>query len=938
MTRTLLLGIALLAAHAVFPDQAKTAALVVSPAALRLRELLVATTFNPQWDSAKPALAELPWANALTDYSGHAAAIYLLGQDQDPKVKPLFAKENNLGPTRAFVENGGTVIILGDRCLPSPDLTATGPWAELLGAEKITVLDGPYAILRPDDPLLDGIGGDADLFRHTLHGPGLGLAGLTTAAALIGAADGAAMTVNRLGKGRVVFLNVRLSESFTSFPQPYHPTANAAWRQYRPFARMLQKIVLDAGATVLDEAREVWDPVPLGPASNARVKTATRPLAPLESNRMLTPLAGNPTILVSQGQPAALIVTATSAAVQLNAAKRLAEVIAMISGANLAMATEDTVAVTRTDDQTLVAHAGQSWPAVIALGDTAMAASAGLAAAELPPDGIAISSQNGVIAINAANLSWAVEAFLHDFLGYRKLWPGGLGDVYPRSATLTIPATRLTDRPALLERAVRNGYSSRANPWKAPDGTTVTIPRSTRFLDACDRLGLDPRETTAPLAPHASWWPAQRLGGRLPAAGGGTFYSWRNKYADRPEFFALQADGTRATHEDDVRICKSNPAVLAATVQEVLAAKTANPGLGYFMLSPCDGGSKDIFCLCPSCRAWDPRTDQVRTWRLFLGRNRPVFQYPGLTDRVLRFTCDVARAVRPLAPDLKIMYLAYAGYQAPPLYYNDIPDNVVANFVGLQYFNDEALAAERAIWDFWAGISREMRWRPNLLLDGHGMPAVYVKKLARDLRHCRQTGMIAADFDSLIHHWATQGLNYYVLARLLWDPAQDAEDVVQDYCQRGFGPAASAVRHYFELCEQVTDRLAAGKASEIAELEDLSNTQLSLLDKLPYYYTPDVLAAMTAALDQAEQAVATPSPEHDRVAFLRLGLDVAIREVDFLQRHRAAAGHRLELKEYVLAHTAFLRETFQKQPFAVNVFDIARDTWPRWRDCGLYAR
>ncbi|MDD4097746.1 MAG: DUF4838 domain-containing protein, partial [Lentisphaeria bacterium] len=582
-------------------------------------------------------------------------------------------------------------------------------------------------------------------------------------------------------------------------------------------------------------------------------------------------------------------------------------------------------------------HAGKAWPAVIALGDTALARAAGCATADLDQEDIVMVSRQNAVVINAANLRWAVETFLHDFLDYRKLWPGELGDAFQPANMITIPACRQTDRPALAERAIRNGYSSRANPWQAPDGSIVSIPRGTRFLAACDRLGLDPRETTAPLAPHASWWPALRLGGRLRSAGGGTFYAWKNNYADRPEFFALQPCGTRTTHEDDIRLCKSNPAVIAATVEQALAAKAANPDLEYYMVSPCDGGAKDIFCLCPQCRAWDPRTDRLRTWRIFLGRNRPVFQYPGLTDRMLRFTSEVARGVQQAAPDLKIMYLAYSSYQAPPLYYRDVPDNLAVSFVGLQYFHDDALDRDRDAWDFWAGISPEMRLRPNLLLDGHGMPAVYVRKLARDLRHCRQTGMMAADFDSLMHHWATQGLNYYVLARMLWDPSLDAEDIVQDYCRHGFGPAAQAVRQYFALCEQVTDRLAAGQASEVAELEDLSNTQLSLLDKLPFYYTPDVLAAMAAALDQAQRAAPPASPELARVGFLRLGLDYAAREVDFLRRHRAAAaGQRRELREYVAGHTAFLRETFRQHPFAVNVFDITRDTWPRWRDCGLY--
>src|ERR1041385_8620758 len=71
--------------------------------------------------------------------------------------------------------------------------------------------------------------------------------------------------------------------------------------------------------------------------------------------------------------------------------------------------------------------------------------------------------------------------------------------------------------------------------------------------------------------------------------------------------------------------------------------------------------------------------------------------------------------------------------------------------------------------------------------------------------------MMGTDFDSCCHHWATQGLNYYVVARLHWNPEQDVDAIVDDYCRSGFGPAAKAVRRYFDRLEALMSEAALQK-------------------------------------------------------------------------------------------------------------------------------
>src|SRR3954454_17331820 len=101
-----------------------------------------------------------------------------------------------------------------------------------------------------------------------------------------------------------------------------------------------------------------------------------------------------------------------------------------------------------------------------------------------------------------------------------------------------------------------------------------------------------------------------------------------------------------------------------------------------------------------------------------------------------------------------------------------------------------------------------------------GMPLIYVHRFADDFRHFVATGMMGTDLDSCTHNWATQGLNYYVVARLHTDPQQDVDAIIEDYCRAGFGPAAQTMRLYFARLESVFDAAAAGHEDSNAAFTD----------------------------------------------------------------------------------------------------------------------
>ena len=873
----------------------------------RLTELMRKTVLNPQWSADKPKQKDF---TAKDDFDSCSAVMFILGFG-----KPVWRdwKPAQIAAAEKYVENGGTLIVLFDGGTnPGGPVKA---FAKLLGAQNWSEFTGKAEFPAED---WKECGAIPEVHEHMLSGKKQygALKDLTTAKMLIGNESGALAAENRLGKGRVLFMNVRLSESFTPYVQPYNRHANAALEQLFPFARKIHEFVMSAKPALSAEKRERWDWKPLGPAPD---KAAWKKpvIRPVKSARKYEQLPGEPLKLVENGEPKALIILGTQVG-DRGGAGVLNNLLKKMSGAILPAVPEK-----------VVKEVDGKWQWKGKLYDCRI-----MFAAAAKNE---IRAEGNTIRIGSPNPVQGTYTFLREALGYRMLWPGKAGEVYTVGKNVSVKPFALTDAPFFKQRYIRNGLSFRARPWKTPDGRTINLAAPINLMERAYLIGFDPREAVELRKGHGTWFGVQRLGGSIGNSGGGSFGNWKVKYGKtHPDYFALQFDGTRVARSHNIRICKANPEVIKRAAEEAREVLKKKPDTRYYSLSPSDGGY-DIFCMCPRCRAWDPSGGREVTHRVFLGRTRPVFRYPRLTDRVLRFTSEVARELRKTHPDVKVRYLAYSSYFSPPEYYRNVPDNLAVTFVGLQYLSRSALESDRKVWDFWAGVSNELILRPNYLLGGAGLPVIYVHEMAKDIRHCAETGMIGSDFDSLTHHWATLGLNYYVLAQLLWDPSLDVDAIIDDYCIKGFGPAAPELKAYFALCEKLTGKMADRRAENVKALEDLTNDHReSLMGTFMKVYTQEKLTELAGLLARAREKTAEGSPERARVDFIDAGFRFTMNRVEFCRKYSAAPDKRT-LRPLAEEQSKFWHAIFAEYPYAVNVPQLAIDQYYSfWRNCGRW--
>jgi hypothetical protein len=552
--------------------------------------------------------------------------------------------------------------------------------------------------------------------------------------------------------------------------------------------------------------------------------------------------------LVADGRPTALIVLpaeADSRSVEASAAGLLSDHLWLMSGARLDVKRETELGAAAVVGDRLTFGAGKVPEGIVSfvlVGESQAARSLGLTSEGLGPGGILVKTCGNVLVLLGPSTSsdnggtrHAVIELLEQ-LGVRYLWPGEVGRVIPKLSTIAVGPLALRFTPPIGQRHIRfMGMSDRSESGLA---------RLQLTRDLWDQAA----KKAATLDRGVSWGTWHRLGGSIGIGGGhagaGLSGGWAEHGEKHPEWFALQADGTRDQQAAGSRwrLCKSNPELIEFVARSIIERVNKDPNLRYVSLCPNDGGYSS-HCLCENCKKLDPPNAPKIRFTVFEHAGQPQrheIDYVALTDRMVWYWNRIAERVARVHPELLFLVEAYSYWSTSP-----VRERLHSNFV-LRYVPSGADG-----WEGWqqAGAKR-IYWRPNILLAGRrdGKLHVMAQRLAETMRFMADRGMLATDFDSILHNWAVHGLNYYATARLTWNPYLTADEILDSYCQPGFGAGAASVRRYFL------------RAQEITSLPDSS-------------YTPETLCELRSLLNAADRACGEDEAARARIAFLRMGLN-----------------------------------------------------------------
>ncbi len=707
-------------------------------------------------------------------------------------------------------------------------------------------------------------------------------------------------------------------------------------------------IFISRAATSAADAnpRDNWGLTPLGP-NVPKPQWKPAPIKrELKTHFNSIATQGQPLSLAKNGQPQAVLVLAQKPnSSEQQAAQLLQRVFLEMSGAKLPIVSQDKV---RTLKSTFEVN-GQRYANLISIGETQLATAANINADDLKKDGYRLQTRGKVLFLVGHDMAPLLDvdgkpipsggtgpthyiqangtrngayALLERYFDCRWLWPSEAGgEVLPKSETLTLQPINESDEPAIAQRGIRNYYPE--------NGTNAYGRRQQQTI--LPLLNRSYSEFLKKATNSGAWFDAMKLGQSIELNLGHSYGDYWKKYGEtHPEYFALQADGTR----NQVRLGEStagrahldvsNPQLIQHVAEEAIAAFDADPKLTSFSIAPNDG-SYPSFCLCEVCRRLDPPNgDPVSFSIVDKTGTASRINYVSLSDRYALFYSKVADIVAKKYPHKFLGAYAYSVYSSPPLYAKVAP-NVFISYVGLSYFNDAQRKHDLQSWDQWSQAAGQLQLRPNALLGNYGIVANYTHKLGSDIKHAYQTSMIGTDFDSLTHDWAARGLNNYVLAKLLWDPSQDIDALIKDYCDKGFGAASPSIQKYFSRLEELTNADAKA-ASDMSRAEDGidPNSRNGMLLVLSQTYTPEKLAELESILADAKKQAAGDSAVINRIEFLEQAIRYAKVETAWLRAYFsiASADKKQRVLDALDARQEVLLDIYDNHFYAQSPFQV----------------
>ncbi len=360
-----------------------------------------------------------------------------------------------------------------------------------------------------------------------------------------------------------------------------------------------------------------------------------------------------------------------------------------------------------------------------------------------------------------------------------------------------------------LERLGCRWFTSEVS--RIPKMRTITVEP----LDETQKPAFEYREPFITEAFDKDWAARNKVNGshmRLDESTGGrveyfpfvhSFYQMippEKHFQAHPEYFSL-IDGKRRVERG--QLCLTNPGVLRLGVEAVLEWIRQHPEATIYSVSQNDW---DGWCECDNCR---------RVEREEGGRH---------SGPILRFVNALAAEVGKKHPEKLIDTLAYLYSEAPPRRARPRP-NVRIRLcpIGVCQAHPYEKCPYNAYFvnnlRAWSKITDRLYvWHYNTNFSNYLLPFPDFDELAADIPMYRRHGVVGLFLQGAYPPGGggeMGELRAYVSARLLWDTTADPEKAVNEFLEEVYGPAAPAMRSFFDLMHQLVRTPPAGEGQHI---------------------------------------------------------------------------------------------------------------------------
>ena len=413
----------------------------------------------------------------------------------------------------------------------------------------------------------------------------------------------------------------------------------------------------------------------------------------------------------------------------------------------------------------------------------------------------------------------ASTRFLEASAGVRFLMPGEVGKEVPQRKTVSVADGFLdTEMPRIIYGNGRSGNN-----------------RSLVFLVANGIWGMGAYHTYGGHT-HPNACPSDRY------------------FKTHPEYFAMK-NGKRVLGQtpQQTALCISNPDVEELIVEEL--KRQFDMGADICQLSQHDGG---MVCECDRCRAMYGTGDD---WG----------------EKFWIFHRHIAERIQKECPGKVVNILSYTATENPPKTFKVFPSNVM---IEMTVQRDE-------LFEKWKGYAIPHGLSVYTTLGGTFVPLGFVARqsfaylavLAKRFRDSNVCGVYRCETWGDLY--GTEGPGYYVFNKLLHNGSLNLNELLTDYCNVAFGPAAAYMRQFYDvqdsrlrLCDRISDREYYPEAA--AGMSEYCKTRLkNPLDIHGFVFSPETVAQMEESLSRAEKTADLSGKQKKRLELVRLEFDYA---------------------------------------------------------------
>jgi hypothetical protein len=471
---------------------------------------------------------------------------------------------------------------------------------------------------------------------------------------------------------------------------------------------------------------------------------------------------------------------------------------------------------------------------------------------DLPSDSYLIDQLSDAILL-AGNTPRGTLYAVYDFLktqGCGWYMPGEIGQVIPERASLYVSHNRRIESPDYAVRGMMV-WSQRF----FPDG-------GWNFLNMADYLDWAVRNRV-----NAIWYGAARTGDFEDFRGGSygqtLNHSWNQFLNDEHSEWWPMVDGRRLRTHISGRpneLCVSNRELRTQAVETILKHFKAHPEDSAFALNPNDEPA--FWCECSQCRALDADGGKG-LWKKAADGSPEL----SMTDRVLNFVNEVADRVAKVYPEKQIEVYAYASYRNPPKKEKVHPNVLIKytfwpGFPFNQNLSDRTIPYSRQTGvqlDGWKKIGAK-----HLALYDYGnyiypdCPWLNFHQVADYLRTFHDQWGFEQCLGETSNLFPVSLMMYNLRAAVLWKTQTDYKTVINDICDKFYGPAAGEMKDYYASMDSVLMKSNAWKKKGWDPL------------KFCEYTTKDLLRGREI-LERADRKVRDNATLKARVAIARYG-------------------------------------------------------------------